>query len=74
MTSVMEYPPIGSIWRNDSYQIEIIDHDDSRNIDEHGTYIKSKIKKIIYVYLTQPVGKIGGCFGINGFEQCWATR
>ncbi|MDA9216410.1 hypothetical protein N9O88_01135 [bacterium] len=31
-------------------------------------------KNIIYVYLTQPVGKIGGCFGIDGFEQCWATR
>jgi len=73
MTSVLKYPPIGSLWYNGSYQIEIIDHNDPRNIDLQGNYIKSK-KNIIYVYLTQPVGKIGGCFGIDGFEQCWATR
>ncbi len=74
MTSVLKYPPIGSLWYNGSYQIEIIDHNDSRNIDLQGNYIKSKKKTIIYVYLTQPVGKIGGCFGIDGFEQCWAPR
>ena len=32
--------------------------DDPRNIDSQGKYIKSKIKKIIYVYLTDPVGKM----------------
>ena len=47
MTSVAQYPPIGSIWRNNYYTIEIIDHDDPRNIDSQGKYIKSKIKKII---------------------------
>mgnify|MGYP001200529746 CR=1 FL=1 len=74
MTSVTQFPPIGSIWRNDCYTIEVINHDDPRNIDSEGNYIKSKIKKIVYVYLTQPVGKIGGCYGVDGFESCWARR
>jgi hypothetical protein len=74
MTSVAQYTPIGSIWRNNYYTIEIIDHDDPRNIDSQGKYIKSKIKKIIYVYLTNPIGKIGGCYDIDGFESCWTIK
>ena len=74
MTSVTEFPPIGSIWRNADYTIEIIDHDDPRNIDSEGKYIKSKVKKIIYVYLTNPIGKLGGCYGIDGFESCWTMK
>lgn len=50
MTSVLKYPPIGSLWYNGSYQIEIIDHNDPRNIDLQGNYIKSKKKHYLCIF------------------------
>ena len=62
-------PEIGSIWVTDDFKIQVIDRDDPKNIKPDGTYKRSG--KVIYEYLTGPVGKIGNCKTLEGFYACW---
>lgn len=62
-------PEIGSIWVTDDFKIKVIDREDSKNIKQDGTYKRSG--KVIYEYLTEPVGKIGNCKTLEGFYACW---
>lgn len=62
-------PEIGSIWVTDDFKIKVIDREDPKNIKQDGTYKRSG--KVIYEYLTGPVGKIGNCKTLEGFYACW---
>jgi len=62
-------PEINSIWSSNDFKIQIIAKDDSRNKSPDGKY--KRTGKVIYEYLTGPIGKIGNCKTIEGFYQCW---
>ena len=62
-------PEIGSIWETDDFKIQVISKEDPKNINSDGTYKRSG--KVIYEYLTEPVGKIGNCKTLEGFYLCW---
>ena len=65
-------PAIGSIWTGQGFNIQIIDKNDRKNINSYGGYKKSG--KVVYEYLTTPVGKIGNCKTLNGFYGCWSNE
>ena len=68
---IME-PEIGNIYVGQGFKIREIDINDPKNINSDGTYKRSG--KVIYEYLTGPIGKIGNCKTIGGFYNCWVNR
>lgn len=62
-------PLPGSIWNGQGFQIEVIDKNDKENIGKDGNYIRSG--RVVYKYLTEPVGKIGNCKTLEGFYASW---
>ena len=68
----MEAPQIGSTFSKHEFTIEVIHEDDKRNKDLNGNYIKEPYgNSILYVYLSDPVGKIGECKTVDGFNATW---
>lgn len=64
----METPEVGSTWTSQGFIIEVIDKNDTRNIDVDGTYKRSG--EVIYQYLTI-TKKIGHCKTLEGFYASW---
>lgn len=69
MSAMNCMPKIGEIFSDGYYRIQIIDKEDFKNKDESGNYRRTG--KIIYEYLSHPIGKIGNCKTLEGFNATW---
>ena len=68
-------PSPNEIYQNNGFTIRVIDGwTDKANKNADGTLKKTPNDGgVLYEYQSEPVGKIGQCIGVDGFERLWGS-
>lgn len=66
-------PAPGDVFKANGFTIQVIDPwNDPRNKTKQGGYKREPDEtSVIYEYKTGPIGKIGRCKTLKGFNTCW---
>lgn len=68
-------PSPNEIFKGQGFTIRVIDgFTDPANKNADGSYKRSPTGGVLYVYLSEPVGKLGRCKTLDGFRACWEKQ